>query len=106
MGNGNLYLSIDWKNQSLAGNTVNEVPILDRRQFSDAMIVPLHATALFTGYVGRKSVGDTSGLASNRDANRSDSELLITITPELAQSSSGTAVAIPSDARDLSIRLK
>lgn len=106
MGNGNLYLSLDWKNQSLAGNTVNEVPALDRREFSDAMIVPLHATALLTGHVGREAVGDTSGLSSNRDANRTSSELLITITPELAQSLPGTAVATPRDARDLSILLK
>jgi hypothetical protein len=106
MGNGNLYLSLDWKNQSLAGSTVNDVPVLGRRQFSDAMIVPLHATALLTGHVGRKSVGDSSGLASNRDASRTDSEFLITITPELAQSSPGTTVAIPRDSRDLSIRLK
>jgi type II secretory pathway component GspD/PulD (secretin) len=106
MGNGNLYLSLDWKNQSLTGNTVSDVPVLDSRQFSDAMIVPLHSAVLITGHVGRKSVGDTSGLSSNSDANRTDSELLITITPELAQSSPETAVAIPRDARDLSIRLK
>ncbi|MDR3750957.1 MAG: hypothetical protein P4K94_05665 [Terracidiphilus sp.] len=106
MGNGNLYLSLDWKNQSLAGNTVDEVPVLDHRQFSDAMIVPLHATVLLTGHVGRQSVGDTSGLSSNRDASRTDSELLITITPELAQSSPETAVATPRDAHDLSILLK
>jgi general secretion pathway protein D len=106
MGNGNLYLSLDWKNQSLAGNTVSEVPVLDRRQLSDAMIVPLHATVLLTGHVGRKSMGDTNGLASNRDANRSSSELLITITPELARSSPETAVSTPRDARDLSILLK
>jgi general secretion pathway protein D len=106
MGNGNLYLSLDWKNQSLAGSSVDEVPVLDRIQFSDAMIVPLHGTTLLTGHIGRKSVGDSSGLDSNRDASRTDSELLITITPELAQSSPGTTVAIPRDARDLSIRMK
>jgi general secretion pathway protein D len=106
MGNGNLYLSLDWKDQSLTGSTVNEVPVLDRRQFSDDMIVPLHATALLTGHIGRKSVGDASGLASNRDASRTSSELLITITPELAQSSPNTAIATPRDARDLSIYLK
>ena len=106
MGNDNLYLSLDWKNQSLAGSSVNDVPVLDRREFSNVMIVPLHATALLTGHVGRKSVGDTSGLSSNSDADRTDSELLITITPELAQSSPGTTVAIPRDARDLSTRLK
>jgi hypothetical protein len=106
MGNGNLYLSLDWKNQSLAGNSVNEVPVLDRRELSDVMVVPLHATALLTGHVGRQSVGDTSGLSSNRDASRTDSELLITITPEIAQASPGTTMAIPRDARDLSIRLK
>jgi hypothetical protein len=106
MGNGNLYLSLDWKNQSLAGSSVNEVPVLDRRQFSDAMIVPLHSTVLLTGYVGRQTVGDTSGLSSNRDASRTDSELLITITPELAQSSPGTTIAVPRDARGLSIPLK
>lgn len=99
MGNGNLYLSLDWKDQSLAGSTVNEVPVLDRRQFSDAMIVPLHATALLTGHVGRKSVGDTNGLASNRDASRTSSELLITVTPELAQPSPRTAVATPREER-------
>jgi hypothetical protein len=106
MGNGNLYLSLDWKNQSLVGSSVDEVPVLDRQQFSDAMIVPLHATALLTGHIGRKTVGDTSGLSSNLDASRTDSELLITITPELAQSSPRTTVAIPRDARDLSILLK
>jgi type II secretory pathway component GspD/PulD (secretin) len=106
MGNGTLYLSLDWKNQSLAGSSVNEVPVLDRRQFSDAMIVPLHSTVLLTGYVGRQTVGDTSGLSSNRDASRTDSELLITITPELAQSSPGTTIAVPRDARGLSIPLK
>jgi len=106
MGNGNLYLSLDWKNQSLEGSTVNGVPVLDRRQFSDAMIVPLHATALLAGHVGRKSVGDTSGLSSNRDASRTDSELLITITPELAQSGPETALRTPHDARDLSTLLK
>jgi hypothetical protein len=51
-------------------------------------------------------VGDTSGLDSNSDASRTDSELLITITPELAQSSPGAAVAAPRDAHDLSILLK
>jgi type II secretory pathway component GspD/PulD (secretin) len=99
MGNGNLYLSLDWKNQSLTGSTLSEVPVLDRRQFSDAMIVPLNATVLLTGHVGRNSVGDMSGLASNRDASRTSSELLITVTPELAQSSPGTAVAIPREER-------
>jgi len=90
MGNGNLYLSLDWKNQTLTGSSVSDVPVLDSRQLSDSMVVPLHATALLTGYVGRKSVGDSSGLSSNSDASRTDSELLITITPELAQSSSET----------------
>jgi len=106
MGNGNLYLSLDWKNQALTGNSVNDVPILDHRQFSDAMIVPLQSTVLLTGHVGRKSEGDTSGLDSDRDASRTSSELLITITPEIAQSSTETAVAPPRDARDLSILLK
>jgi general secretion pathway protein D len=106
MGNSNLYLNLDWKNQALTGQTVDDVPVLDRRQFSDAMIVPLHSTVLLTGHVGRKSVGDTSGLASNSDASRSGSELLITITPELAQSSPETAVATPRDAPDLSILSK
>ena len=97
MGNSNLYLSLDWKNQALTGESVDEVPVLDRRQFSDAMIVPLHATVLLTGHIGRKSVGDTNGLASNRDASRSNSELLITVTPELAQPSTKTAVATPRE---------
>jgi hypothetical protein len=66
----------------------------------------LHATVLLTGHVGRKSVGDTNGLASNRDASRTNSELLITVTPELAQSSPETTVATPRDAPDLSILLK
>lgn len=84
LGNNQVYVNLDWKNQTVTNSTINEIPVLDRREFSSTMVIPMNATTLLTGQVGRKSVTDDSGLSSNRDGTRTDSDFLIAITPELA----------------------
>lgn len=100
LGNGQVFLAIDWKNQSLTGSEIDEIPVLERRQLSNTVVVPLNSTTVLTGHIARETIGDTEGLSSNGDKTRTGSDVLITITPELASSSD--ASKLPDQFRNIS----
>lgn len=97
LGNGQVYVDLNWRNQTLSGSSINDVPVLDRREMQSAVLLPLGATTVLTGHLGRESVSDTAGLSSNSDKSRSGTDVLMTITPELA--SAAEAAELPAMAK-------
>lgn len=103
-------LNLDMKVVSLAGVSLNNIPILANRQYSGIVSVPLGDTAILvsdlskqesvdiTGVPGLPSLQGLSG-ATNRQGTKNVMELAIEITPHLVrlahQGRSGLMVPLP-----------
>ena len=84
VGSNNVFLNIDWKNEELAGSSIDDVPLLLRQELSNSIVLPFHATTLIAGHIEKSSQAQTAGLSSNQSADNEEVQLLITVTPELA----------------------
>lgn len=83
MGDKNVFLHFELKDQELEGSEVDEIPVLNRQEISNTVTLPLNSTAIVTGYVDRTSSGETDGLSSNSSTSKEKEQLLVTITPVL-----------------------
>ena len=80
-------LSVDLKVSSLAGSSINNVPVLANRQYSGDIIVRFGNSALITSAVSRQDVRAISGYpglgASDRKNDATDVDLVVLVTPHL-----------------------
>ena len=100
IGTHDIFLNLDWKDQELAGTSVNNVPVLDRQELSNSVTLPFGSSALIAGYEGNTLTAGTAGLASNKSTDGERQQVLIVVTPELVTtdaSAVGTGIPTPPD---------
>jgi general secretion pathway protein D len=89
-------LKLDLKLQALGGTSINDIPILTNRQFTAALDLKDGASALVTSYLTSQEANAVSGLpglseipglqsTTNKNVQRSNSELVILITPHIVR---------------------
>lgn len=93
---GDVMLDLDMKLEALAGQSLNNIPILQSRAVTSKFTVPLGETAMIASLVSdseMKSIDGLPGLSelpgfvgTDKDIETAKDELLITITPHLARS--------------------
>jgi len=87
IGDHDVFLNLDWKDQELAGSSINDVPVLKREEISNTVTLRLNSTALLVGYIGNTVTGGSDGVSSNSSGSREKNQVLVTITPELLPAS-------------------
>lgn len=94
-------LNLDMKVVSLAGASLNNIPILTNRQYSGIVSVPLGDSAILVSDLSKQEsvditgvpgIGDLSGFsgATNRQQTKDIMELAVVITPHLVRGCSRT----------------
>jgi hypothetical protein len=89
-------LKLDLKLQALGGSSINNIPILTNRQFTAALDLKDGASALVTSALSSQEARAVSGLpglseipglqsTTNKEVQRSNSELVILITPHVVR---------------------
>ncbi len=80
-------LSVDLKVSSLAGSSINDVPVLANRQYSGDIVVHFGNSALITSAISQQDVLAISGYpglgATDRQDNSTSVELVVLVTPHL-----------------------
>jgi general secretion pathway protein D len=89
-------LKLDLKVQALGGSSINQIPILTNRQFTAALDLKDGESALVTSALSSQEARAVSGLpglseipglqsTTNKEVQRSNSELVILITPHVVR---------------------
>ena len=82
-------LNLDLKISSLAGSSINDVPILDNRQYSGDVVVHFGNSALITSAISQQDILSISGYPgvgdTDRDGTLSSVELVVLVTPILVR---------------------
>lgn len=80
-------LSVDLKVSSLAGSSINDVPVLANRQYSGDVVIHFGNSALITSAISRQDALAISGYpglgATNRQDDATDVDLVVLVTPHL-----------------------
>ncbi len=80
-------LSVDLKVSSLAGSSINDVPVLANRQYSGDIVVHFGNSALITSVISRQDALAISGYpgfgATDRQKDATSVELVVLVTPHL-----------------------
>ena len=107
---GEVSLSLNMKLSSLAGVSLNNIPILANRQYSGVVSVPLGDTAILVSDLSKQESREMAGVAglidipgfagvTNRQDTKDTMELAIEITPHLVrlahQEAAGPMVLLP-----------
>lgn len=93
---GNVQLALNLKIESLGGTSINNIPVLNSRQLSSAVTIPVGDTALLVSEVSSSETRDIEGVpglseipgfqsTTNDDTQVSTGELLMTITPHIVR---------------------
>lgn len=85
--NGSVMLNLKLVIQSLAGSSINEIPVLDHREYTNSLVLPLGKQTMIMSHVNKNLITDLGGIpglgTTDSDANKSGYTLMVTITPEL-----------------------
>jgi general secretion pathway protein D len=91
-----VQVKVDMKIESLAGSTIDNIPVLNNRALVSMVTIPAGDTALLASEISSNEIGSLTGLpgiselpgfqGTDQDAEKDTSELLITITPHLVRS--------------------
>lgn len=101
---GSVSLSLDMKISSLAGTSLNKIPILANRQYSGIISLPLGDSAILVSDLSKRESLDITGVpglagTTNRQNTKDVMELAIVITPHLVRSAhqdtAGLMVLLP-----------
>jgi len=76
-------LSVDLRVSSLAGSTINNIPVLTNRQYSGAIMVHFGNSALITSVISHQDVGEIIGYTMDQANDSSSVELIVLVTPHL-----------------------
>lgn len=93
---GTIQLALNLKIESLGGGSVNTIPILNSRQLSSTVTIPVGQTALLAAQVSNSETRDIQGIpglseipgftgTTNENKQTNTGELLITITPHVVR---------------------
>lgn len=91
---GDITLRLDLQLSSLAGSSINNVPVLASRQYASVVSVPPEDSALLVSALSRQDARELTGIpglseipgfgdATSRQDTASDRELVILITPHI-----------------------
>jgi type II secretory pathway component GspD/PulD (secretin) len=93
--NDAVSLALDMKVESLAGSSIDNIPILNNRAMVSTINVPAGQTAMLATLVSSSEMKDLTGLpglselpgfqGTDQDRQKSSTELLITITPHIVR---------------------
>jgi general secretion pathway protein D len=88
-------LALDMKVESLAGSSIDNIPILNNRAMNSTITVPVGHTAMLATVVSSSELKALTGLpglselpgfqGTDQDRQKSSTELLITITPHIVR---------------------
>jgi general secretion pathway protein D len=91
-----VYLPLEMKIESLAGGSIDSIPILNNRALTSTVTVPAGQTAMLATLVDSTEIKALTGLpglselpgfqGTDQDRQKSTTELLITITPHIVRS--------------------
>ncbi|SEF57619.1 type II and III secretion system protein [Bryocella elongata] len=94
---GGVSLTLDMKLEALGGTSINSIPVLNNRVLTSVVNVPAGQTAMLATVVDRSELRSIAGLpglselpgfqGTDKDAELSDDQLLITITPHIVRAS-------------------
>jgi type II secretory pathway component GspD/PulD (secretin) len=98
-----IALGVDLKISSLAGSSINDVPVLANRQYSGDIVVHFGNSALITSAISRQDALAISGYpglgATDRQKDATHLELVVLVTPHLLRishpESAGTMWLLP-----------
>lgn len=93
---GTVRLALNMKIESLGGGSVNNIPILNSRQLSSTITIPVGQTALLVSQVSNSETRDIQGIpglseipgfqsTTNENKQINTGELLMTITPHVVR---------------------
>jgi general secretion pathway protein D len=92
---GGVSLTLDMKLEALGGTSLNSIPILNNRALTSVINIPVGQTALLATMIDRNELRSITGLpglselpgfqGTDKDAQLSDDQLLITITPHIVR---------------------
>jgi general secretion pathway protein D len=90
-----VQVKLNMKIESLAGGSINSIPILNNRTLTSTITIPAGNTAMLASLVNTNEVGSLTGLpgiselpgfqGTDKDSEKDSSELLITITPHIVR---------------------
>jgi hypothetical protein len=95
--NSEVTLALEFEDSSLSASSFNQIPVINSETLNQTVRVKENETAMLAGIVqpqttnavnGWPGIGDIPGLgaiASNQNAQNSDSELLILVTPRMVR---------------------
>ncbi|WP_216850452.1 type II secretion system protein GspD [Granulicella sp. L46] len=94
--NDTVSLALKMNVEALAGNSINNIPILDNRALTSTITVPAGQTAMLSTLVSSSEMKALTGLpglndipgfqGTSQDRQKSSTALLITITPHIVRS--------------------
>jgi type II secretory pathway component GspD/PulD (secretin) len=95
-GQNNVSLNIDLKIDSLAGSTINNIPVLNHREYAGVVSLRLGDSALVVSDISKQDSREITGVpglsdipgfqdATNRQDTTDSMELAIVITPHLVR---------------------
>jgi type II secretory pathway component GspD/PulD (secretin) len=103
---GNVTLELSLTISSLAGTSVNNIPVITNRQYEQTISAKQDESTLLSGLIDREETLSISGLPGlalipgagllmgTRNPTKTDTQLLILITPRIARPVSGTGHTI------------
>ena len=92
---GGVSLTLDMKLEALGGTSINSIPVLNNRVLTSVVNIPVGQTAMLATVINRSELRSIAGLpglselpgfqGTDKDAELSDDQLLITITPHIVR---------------------
>lgn len=93
--NDEVHIALDLKIEALGTGSLNGIPVLNHRQLTSTVTVPDGQTAMLVSQVNQSELGSVSGFpglnelpgfsGTDKETQKSDTELLITITPHVVR---------------------
>jgi general secretion pathway protein D len=90
-----VQVKVDMKIESLAGSSINNIPVLNNRSLTSMVTIPVGNSALLASVVSTNEVGSIDGLpgiselpgfqGTDKDIEKDSTEILITITPHIVR---------------------
>ncbi len=90
-----VQVKLNLKIESLAGGSIDNIPILNNRALTSTVTIPAGNSAMLASVVSTNEIGSLTGLpgiselpgfqGTDKDVERDSSELLITITPHIVR---------------------
>ena len=93
--NRDINLQIDFKIEALGATSLNNIPVLNNRQFSSTVTVPAGQTALLVSRVNTSEIKSVTGIpglndlpgfsGTEKNSEKDSAELIISITPHIVR---------------------